>query len=70
MVEECIKLIEDFTLSLKMFTKFNEIWEKLQIKDRTLIKDCEGKIKKMAWLLFIIVKGKRFDTMINVSLCM
>lgn len=58
-VEDCKNLIDDFSLALTLFNKFDEVWKKIQIKDRYLNKDCEGKIKNLAWLIFITAKGNR-----------
>lgn len=57
-LEDCKNLIDDFQLALTLYNKFNEIWKKLGIKDKYLNKDCEGKIKNFAWLIFITAKSK------------
>jgi len=53
-------LIEDFSMSLTLFNKFNEVWAKMKITDRTLQRDCQGKIKNFAWLIFITAKGNLY----------
>ena len=39
-----------------MYNKFDQIWEKLGIKDAMVEKDCTNKLKKMAWTIFIVAK--------------
>ena len=55
MADECKTLIDDFSLALTLFTKFDELWKKIGIRNRE--KDCEGRIKQVAWLIFITAKG-------------
>mmetsp|Transcript_556 Transcript_556/g.603 ORF Transcript_556/g.603 Transcript_556/m.603 type:complete len:133 (+) Transcript_556:323-721(+) len=55
-ITACNDLIRKFALSLTIFTKFEDLWSKLGIQDRTLNTDCSEKIKKICWLVFIIGK--------------
>jgi hypothetical protein len=41
-----------------MYNKFDQIWDKLGIKDALVEKDCTNKLKKMAWTIFIVAKNK------------
>ena len=56
-VSECQILIKNFGLAMTVFTKFEEIWKKIGIKDKSLNKDCALKIRNLAWIMFIIAKG-------------
>lgn len=55
-ITDCDTIIRDFALSLTIFTKFEEIWKKIGINDKSLNKACTDKLKKTAWLIFIIAK--------------
>lgn len=56
-MDYCSKLLNDFSLATTMFNKFDEVWRKIHIKDRTMSKDCEGRLRNLAWLIFIIARG-------------
>ena len=49
--------MKEFTQALTVFNKFEDIWNKLGIKDKSLNKASAEKIRKLAWLIFIIAKG-------------
>ncbi len=57
-LDDCKNLIDEFQLSLTLFTKFDEMWKRLGIKDRYLNKEVEIKLRNIAWLIFIIAKSK------------
>lgn len=49
--------MKEFNQALTVFNKFEEIWNRLGIRDKTLNKASADKIKKLSWLIFIIAKG-------------
>lgn len=49
--------MKEFNQALTVFNKFEEIWNKLGIRDKTLNKVSADKIRKFAWLIFSISKG-------------
>lgn len=66
-LDDCKSLIEDFSMAQTLFTKFEEIWSKLQIKEKDPSEkenSHEVGLKKTSWLLFIIAKGI-ISTLIN-----
>ena len=44
-----------------MFNKFDDIWQKLEVKDKNLAH--EEKLKKMGWLIYILAKQHIFEEM-------
>ena len=58
MISECKIVIRDIGLAVTIYNKFNEIWGKVGIKDKSVTRACADKIRKMTWLIFIIAKGK------------
>ncbi len=53
---DCISLLNDFALDMTLFSKFEEIWEKLAVKDKTISTDLADKLKKITWIIFILGK--------------
>ena len=51
----------EFQTSLKMFNKFDHIWQKLEVKDKNLALSTEEKLKKMGWLIYILAKQHIFS---------
>jgi hypothetical protein len=44
-----------------MYNKFDTIWSKLDIKDKSVEKACQEKLKKTTWLMYIISKHAIFE---------
>ena len=44
-----------------MFEKYDQVWNKIGIKDHMLAKSCSDKIKQMGWLLYVIFKFEMFE---------
>lgn len=44
-----------------MYNKFDTIWSKLDIKDKCVEKACHEKLKKTAWLMYIVSKHSIFE---------
>ena len=55
-ITDCTYILREFALSTTIFAKFEELWTKIGIKDKSLNKDCSEKLKKLGWLIFIIAK--------------
>lgn len=52
----CSQVCFEFQTSLKMFNKFDHIWQKLEVKDKSMAMNTEEKLKKMGWLIYILSK--------------
>jgi hypothetical protein len=46
---------------LKIYNKFDNIWNKIDIKDNSLERACSEKLKKFTWLIFLVAKNNIFD---------
>jgi hypothetical protein len=57
----CSQVCYEFQTSLKMFNKFDTIWQKLSVKDLSMKKSCEEKLKRMGWLIYIVSKQYIFE---------
>jgi hypothetical protein len=51
-----------------MFNKFDHIWSKLEISDKSVTMSCEDKLKKISWLIYIVSKQNIFESMSNQGL--
>ena len=45
-----------------MYNKFDHIWSKLEIIDKSVIMSCEEKLKKFSWLIYIVAKQQIFES--------
>jgi len=43
-----------------MFNKFDFIWSKLEIKDKSIEKACADKLKKISWMIYLYGKETVF----------
>ena len=44
-----------------MYNKFDTIWSKLEVKDKSMEKSLEEKLKKISWLVYIVSKHNIFE---------
>ena len=44
-----------------MYNKFDQIWQKLDIKDASVKKACSDNMKKTAWLIYLIAKYNIYE---------
>ena len=58
---QCNQVCYEYQTSLKMFNKFDNIWQKLDLKDKNIEKACEENLKKTAWLVYIVAKHSIFE---------
>jgi len=56
-VDDLRTTIDDLNASLYFYSKFNDVWDSLKIKDRVPGKNQVGQIRNFAWLIFIIARG-------------
>ena len=44
-----------------MYNKFDHIWQKLEVKDKSMTLNAEERLKKMGWLIYILSKQHIFE---------
>ena len=44
-----------------MYNKFDQIWQKLEIKDISFKKASTDNMKKTAWLIYLIAKNQLYE---------
>lgn len=57
---KCEKLCFEFQIALKMYNKFDCVWDKLGVKDLQVQKACKDKLKKLTWHLYLHAKATCF----------
>ena len=50
-----------------MFNKFDFLWGKLEVQDRSIEKSCHQKLKKLAWYIYLCSKPQLFDSQYDPS---
>jgi len=48
-------------MSLKIFNKYDNLWNKLEIKDLVVHKACTDKLKRIIWIIYLISKFEIID---------
>ena len=56
--QDCSNTLNRITVNLRLYEKFSSIWDSFQVKDKSLTMTCASQIKKLAWLIYIVVKNK------------
>lgn len=56
---EIIDLTHRYAFALKFYKKFEDLWTALEVTDRANRDEVVGKIKEMAWLLYLIARQQR-----------
>lgn len=55
---EIKEIMDELSVSITLYSKFQEIWGRLKIADKTLNRESSERMKAMAWLIFITAKSK------------
>ena len=67
-LSKCSAICANFQTSLKIYNKFDSVWSKLALRDSSIDKACCEKLKRIAWLSYLLAKESILEKQVELKL--